>query len=93
MGDGREVVMYNVHNFGLIHAQVEEVSHALAHDIDTAKELPQELSVLVVGISICSLTASPPWRLMPPPLCCLKVTHLYHLSCSLLRDRVARSSA
>ena len=47
--DGREVVLYNIHNFGLAQHQLADLSHVLAQDVDTAMEVPNELSVLVGG--------------------------------------------
>ena len=47
--DGREVVLYNIHNYGLAQHQLADLSHVLAQDIDTALEVPNELSVLVGG--------------------------------------------
>ena len=49
MKDGREVVLYNIHNYGLAQQQLADLSHVLEQDIDTAMEVPNELSVLVGG--------------------------------------------
>ena len=47
--DGREVVLYNMHNLGLAQHQLADLSHVLAQDIVTAMEVPNELSVLAGG--------------------------------------------
>ena len=47
--DGCEVVLYNVHNFGLTPAQLHDVSSSLAHDVDAALACPHECSLLVGG--------------------------------------------
>ena len=47
--DGREVVLYDMHNFGLARHQLADLSHVLAQYIDTAMEVHNELSLLAGG--------------------------------------------